>query len=378
MFVNVDWAFASHRLPIAQDACRRGVSMTVFADRSHRRPNFDDEEFEFRQSPIRRKTGIYFMLVELVRSAITVHVGQPQVLHAVTVKPILLIGLVARFLNMPFIGSVSGLGPAFSNNGFLQYIRSSLVIFVYRFIFGNKNSMAIVQTEHDREVMLASSICKPSQLHVFRGSGVRVSDFNRDSPHIGAVSFGDASEKKRVRVLMASRILSDKGVVEYLDAVTLLAKELLDVEWLLAGPFDEDSPTCLEKGFVMEKCSDAGVTYLGNVENMPELLSSVDLFVYPSYYPEGLPKILLEASAAGVPVITADHPGCRDGIVNGSSGLLVKPRDVDDLVRAVRLLAKDETTREEMARFGSAYAEENYDVARIVDRHFALYQLFFD
>lgn len=372
MFVNVDWFFASHRLPVAQEAEKRGVSMTVFADRSERKPKFNEHGFVFRQSPIRRKAGAFSMVMDFFRAAKSIRAGRPEILHAVTVKPIIIVGILARFYNIPFIASISGLGPAFSLGGFFKNIRTTLVIFIYRFIFRNKRSVAVVQTDHDRDVMLKSLICVSSQLHKFNGSGVKIADFSRMSPDLEDENLFGVSESK-TKVLMASRLLADKGIVEFLDVAGLLSTELSDVEWLLAGPFDDDSPTGLEKRFVLKKCSDAGVRYLGNVEDMPTLLRSVDIFVYPSYYPEGLPKILLEVSAAGVPIVTTDHPGCRDAIVNGSSGLLTKPRDVTDLRQGVLRLINDPKTREAMGRFSSAYAQENYDVSKIVERHFALY-----
>lgn len=371
MFVNVDWFFVSHRLPIAREAEARGVCMTVFADTSNQCPNFTPEGFEFRKSPIRRQVRFYFLILDFLKSAVIIFQERPDVLHAVTVKPILIIGVVARVLGIPFIASVSGLGPAFSAEGPVGRIRRALVISIYRFVFGGKNSSAIVQTDHDRNAMLSSLICQESQLQIIRGSGIKVSDYelsgNADVRNL------EFSKEKKIRILMASRMLSDKGVIEYLHSAAVLSEEMACVEWLLAGPFDEDSPTSLSSEVVLSECVLAGVKYLGNVDNMPELLSTINLFVYPSYYPEGLPKILLEVAAAGVPVITTDHPGCRDAIVVGRSGLLAKPRDTEDLTRVTRHLIDDKPLRGEMQKFSSIYAKENFDVSEVINQHYKLY-----
>ena len=108
---------------------------------------------------------------------------------------------------------------------------------------------------------------------------------------------------------------------------------------------------------------------------MPSLLQAVDLFVYPSYYPEGLPKILLEVAAAGVPVITTNHPGCRDAVINGRSGLLVEPRDVDGIKEACVRLFADEALRAQMSEFAATYARENFDVQEVVRKHLRIYEL---
>lgn len=372
MFVNVDWFFVSHRLPIAQGAENRKFRMTVFADTSGRCPKFETVGFEFKKSPMRRKARVALIVWELLKVAIVIYKGRPEVLHAVTAKPIVVVGVLARLFGIPFVASVSGLGPAFSSKGTVLEIRRSLVVSVYRFIFRNQNSAAIVQTAHDRDSLLSARICQEEQLHIFRGSGVQVAEYARSTDTESASS--DTAQQKLVKVLMASRMLADKGVIEYLRSVELISKERDGVVWQLAGPVDVDSPTALSMENVLKQCDRAGVQFLGNVENMPELLKSVSLLVYPSYYPEGLPKILAEAAAAGIPVVTTDHPGCRDAIVDGCSGLLTTPRDTEDLARAISYLLDEPKTRMEMGRFATVYARQNYDVVKIVDQHFLLYR----
>ena len=371
MFVNVDWFFVSHRLPIANGAGKLGFKLTVFADKSDRCPEFAREGFEFRYSPLRRQRGLINLVTDFFKALSLIRNGNVDVLHAVTVKPIVVVGLIAKILNVPFLASVSGLGPAFSGSGIFYFCRRYLLIKLYKFIFSNKRSRVIVQTDHDREVLLSNAICNNLQLEVIRGSGVDLTRFADLSPHRLRV---EGDDTRCFRVLAAARLLRDKGIIEYLEAAELLITEGYGVSFLLAGPFDYDSPTALEEDFVRARCSSIGVEYLGNVEDMPSLLQTLDLFVYPSYYPEGLPKILLEVAAAGVPVITTNHPGCRDAVINGRSGLLVKPRDVNGLKEACVLLLGDASLRAHMSEYAATYARQNFDVNEVVRRHLKLYE----
>lgn len=370
MFINVDWFFVSHRLPIALDADKRGVSLTVLADKSDRCPKFKARGFEFKRSPMRRRSSFYLLIYEFLKAAILVKKNEVDVLHAVTVKPILVIGIIARIFGVPFIASISGLGPAFAAGGIYESIRRKIIVFLYRWIFGSAHSKVIVQTIHDWNYLVANSICREQQITRVQGSGVDLVDYDWS---IESEAKNSLHSKGRVRVLMASRLLRDKGVIEYLELASVVKRLGYDVNWSLAGPFDEDSPTALANHFVIEQCLKSGVQYLGNVSDMPSLLKNTDFFVFPSYYPEGLPKILLECAAAGVPVITTNHPGCRDVVIDGRTGLLVNPRDVGDLVRACTRMLEDVKLRESMALFSKAHAAENFDIRNIIETHFRLY-----
>ena len=371
MFVNLDLIFESHRLPIAQVAGKSEFKLTVNAEKSDRCPKFKQEGFDFRLSPLRRERGLIRLIIDFVGAFSLIRRGDVEALHAVTVKPILVIGLIAKILDVPFLASVSGLGPAFSGMGGVHLCRRFILIKFYQFVFSNAHSRVIVQTHHDKDVLLDNKVCELSQLELIRGSGVDFASFG-DHGNRSCRSKGDTSWKPRI--LMAARLLRDKGVIEYLRAAKLLIEDGLDIEFLLAGPFDHDSPSSLGEEFVREQCSSIGVNYLGNVEDMPSLLQTIDLFVYPSYYPEGLPKILLEVAAAGVPVITTNHPGCRDAVISGRSGLIVEPRDVNGLKEACVQLLDDELLRAQMSDFSVKYAREHFDVNKVVDEHLRLYK----
>ena len=177
---------------------------------------------------------------------------------------------------------------------------------------------------------------------------------------------------------MSSRILFDKGIQEYCEAAEIVKRTINDdVKFRLSGPIDSISPTSISKSELENLVKKYGIDYLGdNRIDMPELMASASLFVLPSYYPEGVPKVLLEAAASGVPVITTDHPGCRDAIINQGSGLLVPIKDSTALANAIIELISDESLSKHMGKQGRLLAEKSFQVSSVVDYHYSLYRRF--
>ena len=117
-----------------------------------------------------------------------------------------------------------------------------------------------------------------------------------------------------------------------------------------------------------------GVEYLGNRTDMPELIASSVIFVLPSYYAEGVPKVLLEASACGVAIVTTDHPGCRDAIEDGKTGVLVDPRDSVGLAQVILKLLEDDEMLCKMGKAGRKLALSAYRDTEVVLQHYSLYR----
>ena len=367
MFVNVDWFFFSHRLPIAKAAQVNSVNMIVYTDFTQAHEKNSTDGYNLYQSPIRRTSkSIFHVIVEFFKAYLIVKNGKPDLIHAVTVKPILVLGLVARLTTTPFIGAVSGLGPAFQPINSYGKLRLKLIVRVFRLIFGNKNARIICQSNNDRNIILDYGITTFSNVLLVPGSGVDVGVYSPIKKRADCEKY----------VLMSSRILSDKGVKEYCLAAEIVKKTLGDkIKFKLSGPIDTHSPTFISESALKKLIVSCGVEYLGNRQDMPELLASALVFVLPSYYAEGVPKVLLEASACGVAIITTDHPGCRDAVVEGETGILVATRDAQALADAMIELLKNRTLSNQMGKNGRAMAEAYYRESIVIENHYRLYRL---
>jgi len=365
MFVNVDRFFFSHRLPIARAAKKNNVDMIVYTDFSKSQEENNKDGYELYQSPIRRTSKSFFHVIfEFFRVYLLVKYGKPDLIHAVTIKPILLLGLVARFRSIPFVAAISGLGPAFKPNNYFTKIRLIIVLRLYRVIFNNKKARIICQSKNDRDVFLDQFITSSENISLFPGSGVDIEVYSPLKKEANCERY----------VLMSSRILSDKGVKEYCLAANIVRSKLgNELKFKLSGPIDSHSPTFISESELKKLTLSCGVEYLGDRDDMPELLASALMFVLPSYYAEGMPKVLLEASSCGVPIITTDHPGCRDAVIEGETGLLVPTKDADALASAMINLIENKPLSIKMGNKGRILAESSYLDSKVVTDHYRLY-----
>ena len=127
---------------------------------------------------------------------------------------------------------------------------------------------------------------------------------------------------------------------------------------------------------MIEICESNKVQFLGNRSDLPDILAETHIFVLPSYYAEGIPKVLLEASASGCAIVTTDHPGCRDAIIPGVTGMLVTPKDATALENALSCILEDRESMESMGRAGQELAKKRFCVTRVIDIHYSLYHGF--
>ena len=364
MFVNVDWFFYSHRLPIANASREHDINMFVFTDITDKETNQTPSEYRMVQSPLTRKLNNPWSLFSEFLSALSlIYREKPDVIHAVTIKPILFMGLIARLTKTPFIAAISGFGPVMEQNNFIKKLRFKMVLLIYRFIFSSETVNTICQNENDKNILLQHSLCDKSKITIIPGSGVDLKKFKPST-----------SGKTWDTVLMASRILKDKGVEEYCSAAKLFKKtDKRNVKFMLAGPIDKSSPSSISEEDINKLCLDSDVEYLGAEKDLENLLASSSIFVLPSYYAEGVPKVLLEASACGIPIITTDHPGCRDAIINNETGLLVKIRDSEAIYRAIKYMFDNPQIMEKMGKAGRELAENSYNESEVVNLHYAIY-----
>lgn len=367
MFVNVDWFFLSHRLPIATVAADRGIEMTVFTEftRTHEHAY---KGFLLRQSPIRRSyIGFYSSCLELFKTFVLIRRERPAIIHAVTIKPIIWLGIVCFALRIPFIASISGLGPAFSPINYWGKARLYVIKSLYSLIFSPEKTRVICQNFHDASVLVDNRLVSSEKITMVEGSGVDLKEY-RPKPRI---------ESGPISVLMACRLLADKGVREFCAAAGAISKEQEhNVSFNLAGSVDLDSPGALSQEQVTEVCVSNEVQFLGSRSDLKDILAKTDIFVLPSYYGEGIPKVLIEAAASGCAVITTDHPGCRDAILPGETGILAVPKDVSSLVNCLSCLLTDRGLMASMGRAGREMATKRFCITRVIDIHYSLYQSF--
>ncbi|NYT62744.1 glycosyltransferase [Alcaligenaceae bacterium] len=289
---------------------------------------------------------------------------RPDLVHAVTIKPVLYGGIAARLAGVPaYIAAISGLGFVFTRHGqgfdFVRWSATQL----YRLALGHSNSRVIFQNTNDRDVLRRAGVVRLDQVVLVRGSGVDLTEFQ-------AVPEPDGAPV----AIMAARLLADKGAAEFVEAARLTVGHASGLRWLLVGGPDQGNPASITQAEFARWQHEGIVQCLGERADIAALYQQSHIAVLPSYR-EGLPKSLVEAAACGRAVVTTDVPGCRDAIEPGVSGLLVPVRDARALADAVLRLASDGQLRRQMGAAGRHLAEQEFDIRKIVQRHVELYRL---
>lgn len=166
--------------------------------------------------------------------------------------------------------------------------------------------------------------------------------------------------------IMVARLLYDKGVNEYITAAQIIKNENKDVRFLLLGDFDEQMPNHVHRKVVYKADTEGIIEYLGYRTDVIDIMRGTDCIVHPSFYNEGMSRVLMEALALKKPIITTSVPGCREFVFNGKNGLLCEPKSVESLVRAIKVfLDIDTAKRKEMGECGRRIAEDRYDIDRV-------------
>jgi len=340
--VNESWFFVSHRLSLALYAQQNGYDVHIAANGDRKSVlKIESSGLKFHSVPFTRSSTKIVNEISTLWSLIKLYnYVRPDIVHHVTIKPIVYGGIASRVVSVPLVvNAISGLGFVFISTGVVSTIRKSIVSFFYKIMFKRKNVRVIFQNPDERNLLLKNNIVSSKYSYLIKGAGV---DLNIFSPKDNVL--------KVPVVVLAARMIWDKGVGEYIGAIKILKKRGVVAKFLLAGAVDYGYPRFIEKKQLQEWSDKGIVTWLGYCNNMHEVYQQSSIVCLPSFYSEGIPKSLIEAAACGRPIVTTDMPGCREIVKDNFNGLLVRPKDDLSLANALEILINSSDLR---VRYGS-------------------------
>ena len=354
--------FVSHRLSLAKAAKAEGydihvatpdynehisnagfVHHTIILDRGNLNPFKDVVTF--------------FSLLQLYRQL------KPDIVHHVTVKPILYGGIAARLAQIPaMINTFTGLGFIFiAQSCFISLLRKMMQK-CYQRAFSHQNMRVIFQNKEDKEYFIQANILKENKTVLIPGSGVCMKTFYPVNEPAG-----------QLRVILASRLLWDKGVGEFVEAARLLKKRKASAQFILVGATDAANPSAISDVQLEQWEREGVIEWWGERTDMPQIIREAHIICLPSYR-EGLSRVLIEAAASGRAIVATDVPGCRDIVHDGENGFLVPIKDKEKLALAIETLIQNPSLRKEMGLKGRAMVEEKYELKRIIQQTLNVYE----
>lgn len=362
--VNEDKFFLSHRKEIGLHALKDGWDVAVVAKNTGKRTEIEDLGLEFIEMPVNptgKKLHQEYRTFSFLRKLYAKE--RDAIIHHVGLKNMVWGNVAARMRGMNgVVNAVSGLGIMFSDYN-PSHLKKVLIP-ILRWGMNNRNVAVIFQNHEDESLFEALGISENLKTHFIKGSGVDLSLYPGDA----------RSDGKLLRVTFAGRMVKDKGVLDVIRAAEILRPKYQGkVEFLLCGGLSKNT-FAVKKEELDRLCDGEYIRYMGYCDNMPETLNTSDVFCFPSYYREGVPKAILDASAAGLPIVTCDSIGCRDTVEDGVNGYLVAPKSPEELAEKLDLLLSDKELRRKMGRESRKIAEKDYDVSRVVDKHLKIYK----
>nr|WP_295379765.1 glycosyltransferase family 4 protein [Pseudoxanthomonas sp.] len=362
LFANTDWYLYNFRLSTALQLRSMGMDVVMVSPPGDFGDRFQTHGIRWRPLPMQRSSlnpwreaGTLARLVQLLREE------QPDLLHSFTLKCAVYGALAARVARVPaVVNAVTGLGYVFSSDRAKARMLRPLVSLLMRGALGGERSRVILQNPDDAQAFADARLAPPHNIRLIRGSGVDLTRFLLREP--------DGATRRPLRVLLAARLLREKGIHEYAAAAAQLKAQGRDIRFLLAGMPDTGNPHSVADGEVRAWHAQGTLEWLGHVDDMPALLRTVDVMALPSYYREGVPKSLIEAGACGIALVTTNLPGCREVVSrDGEDGLHVEPRSAASLAQVIARLDDDRDLLRRLGERARARALSDFD-ERVVIR----------
>jgi glycosyltransferase involved in cell wall biosynthesis len=364
LFANTDWYLYNFRRDLAQALRKRGNEVVLLSPGGDYAARLQALGFQWIEFPLSRR-GMNPMaeLSSLTRLVRLFGREKPDLVQNFTIKCVLYGTLAARLTGIKaVVNSITGLGYVFLPGGPLKQIMRFFVVTWYRLVL--RRSQVIFENEDDLQTFLHYSFIRPADGHLIPGVGV---DMQRFSP--------TPFPAGQPVVLLAARLLWDKGIGEFVETARQLRRAGVQARFALAGRTDPGNPASIPEAQIQKWADEGLVEWWGWIEDMAAMLGKASIVCLPSYYREGLPTVLIEAAACGRPVVTTDWPGCKDAVLDGTSGFLIPTRDVEALEEALRKLIANSRLCSEMGMAGRQMVEEKYSSEKILAEIEAVFQM---
>jgi lipopolysaccharide/colanic/teichoic acid biosynthesis glycosyltransferase/glycosyltransferase involved in cell wall biosynthesis len=356
-------SFYAYRMPLAKAACRAGFDVHVAAPPG-------------KCGDILREHGMTVHSIFMTRSGMKLHEEwrcvhslyhlykaiRPDLIHHLRLKPVLYGGLAAYAARVPAeVSMPTGLGHVFTADTKKARFLRAITLLGCRVAFRHNNLRVVFQNPDDRKVFVDSGTLRPARCSLIRGSGVDISEFSMTREPEGTPV-----------VLLASRMLLDKGICEFVEAARSVKRTGVTARFVMVGGTDPGNPTAVSAEQLRAWQDECVVEWWGHRSDMHCVLPQAHVVCLPSYR-EGVPKVLIEAAAAGRAIVATDVPGCREIVQHGRTGLLVPPQNSQKLAEAITFLLENPAVRARMARRGRQFAVANFSNDRVIAETVSIY-----
>ena len=371
LVANSSWYLYNFRVQLLNELVKEGFEVILIAPKDKFTNHLKELGFGFYNWNLKglsinpfRELKSFLELLKLYTNL------KPDLVHHFTIKSCIYGTLSAKFAGIKIVvNAITGLGYVFLSKTQKALILRTLLKPLYRLIFKARRSTVIFQNKHDLGKLTKLGIVKPENSSLISSSGIDINYF-RSTKNTTVLN------KNINNLLFPSRVLTEKGFKELLQASKLLWLKGLKFNLYLVGEIDELNNKFIQKNYREELEEIKCLKILGKVNNMKEIYLKSDLVVLPSWR-EGLSKALIEAASMELPIITTDVAGCNDVIDHGINGMLVPVRDSHALSLAIEFLILNPDIAEKFGRLAREKVKNNFEINLINNDTIKLYENLF-
>ncbi len=364
-----DWFFVSHFLGRAIDAKENGYEVFISCNETDKRKFIEENGIKFLSLPLdRRGINPFYEFYILCKYYSIFNKVKPDIVHNVGPKPIIYGSIIAKLVNVSsVINAPIGMGFVFTSESIKAKLLKKFLLFLFKFTLNkhhgrNRKNRVIFENSDDLNYFSESKIVNIHEAVLIRGAGVEINEELIKSK----------KENKIPTISLVARMLKDKGVYEFVEAVKILKKKKIKGRFLLIGDIDTKNPTSLSQTQLKEWQEKQLIEWLGWVKDVKSILLETDILCLPSYR-EGLPKSLLEGASIGLPLVTTNTVGCREVVLDGVNGYLVPIKDSQKLSLAIKKLIEDKELRIRMGNESLRIAQSEFSAKLINFQTISIY-----
>ena len=367
--ITEDWFFCSHFLERALAAKNVGYEIIVCSKENKDKNKIEEYGIKFQEIKFNRKNiNPFYEFLILIKIINIYKKYSPDIVHHIAFKPIIYGSIAAKINNIrSVLNAPVGMGYVFTSDSIKAKVIRPLIKFLLKFLLSsngvkNKKNKVVFENNDDLKYFVNIGAVNYKDTFLIRGAGVNIDK-----------NFVNFKRSNKVPIVaLVGRMLKDKGIYEFVDAVKLLKKKNIKAKFLLIGGVDNFYSSSISLKVLRKWHYDKIIEWLGFVKNVDEILEKIDILCLPSYR-EGLPKALIEGAAKGLPIVTTNTVGCKDVVEDGINGFLVPVKNSIALAKALSVLIKDEDLRFKMGCESYKTASRKFASSIVIEQTMAIY-----
>lgn len=355
IIINTSWNIYNFRKGLIQFLLDRGDEVVTIAPRDEYTKKlvaigceFVPMEMSGTGMNVFSDIGLFFSLKKILKEV------RPSIILTYTIKPNIYGSIAAGQLNIPSICNVSGLGTVFLRKRILRMIATQLYTFSFRF-----NKWVFFQNDEDRDDFLFHVKMNAHKTSLLPGSGINISEFE----------YSSYRQNEKTVFLMISRLIVEKGVRDYIDAIKIIKKSRIDVIFRLVGNLDSTHKRSITREELDSWIKEGLIEYQEHLPDVRKEIALANVVVLPSYR-EGTPRTLLEGGALGRALLASDVPGCRHVVKHGENGFLFEAKNPTSLVEAIKCyLNLSDESKLKMSLESRKIVEKKFDERIVIEKY---------